>query len=83
MTNYTDKERKLIAEQQYKDLKTNKKVNVKGIGTIGYVSKVVNDKKTGEQAYIITDGNPKVQKPEEVNHVTVMFQGSLGVDKTL
>ncbi|MCA5011566.1 hypothetical protein [Enterococcus sp. S23] len=53
-----------------------------GKTTIGFVAKVVNNTKTDEQAYIITDGNPKVQRPEEVNHVTVLFQGSLAIDKT-
>lgn len=82
MTNFTDEERKLIAEQQYKNWNVNDEVTVNGgKTTIGYVSKVVNNKNTGEQAYIITDGNPKVQKLEEVNHVTVLFQGSTGIDK--
>lgn len=81
---YTDDERVQIAKKEYDNLKKNNPVTINnGKTTIGYVSKVVNDKKTGEQAYIITDGNPKVQKPEKVNHVTVLFQGSLGVDKTL
>lgn len=37
--------------------------------------------KIGEQAFIITD--IKTQNPSEVNHVTVLYQGSLGLDKTL
>ncbi|WP_181429419.1 hypothetical protein [Enterococcus plantarum] len=71
MTNFTDEERKLIAEQEYKNWTVNDEVTInKGKKSIGYVSKVVNDKKTGEQAFIITDGNPKIQKPSEVNTVS-------------
>ncbi|MGM0217973.1 hypothetical protein [Enterococcus sp. AZ126] len=82
MTNFTDEERKLIAEQEYKNWTVNDEVTInKGKKSIGYVSKVVNDKKTGEQAFIITDGNPKVQKPSEVNNVTVLYQGSTSPEK--
>lgn len=82
MTNFTDEERKLIAEQEYKNWKVNDEVTInKGKTSIGYVSKVVNDKKTGEQAFIITDGNPKIQKPSEVNNVTVLYQGSTSPEK--
>ncbi|MGX7200775.1 hypothetical protein BCR22_08235 [Enterococcus plantarum] len=80
MTNFTDEQRVEISKAEYNDLKTNKKVKING-GTIGYVSKVVNDKKTREQAFIITDGNPKVQKPSEVNNVTVLYQGSTSPEK--
>ncbi|OJG53974.1 hypothetical protein RV06_GL000593 [Enterococcus haemoperoxidus] len=59
----------------------NDPVTINNGETIGYVSKVVNDKKTGEQAFIITDGNPKVQKPSEVNNVTVLYQGSTSPEK--
>ncbi|MGX7200778.1 hypothetical protein BCR22_08220 [Enterococcus plantarum] len=77
MPNFTDEQRVEIAEREYKDLKVNTKVTIDdGKTTIGYVSKVVNDKKTGEQAFIITDGNPKIQKPSEVNNVTVLYQAS-------
>ncbi|WP_258379250.1 hypothetical protein [Enterococcus plantarum] len=80
MTNFTDEQRVEISKAEYNDLKTNKKVKING-GTIGYVSKVVNDKKTGEQAFIVTDGNPKVQKQSEVNNVTVLYQGSTSPEK--
>ncbi|MBO0465927.1 hypothetical protein JZO73_00075 [Enterococcus plantarum] len=71
MTNFTDEERKFIAEQEYKNWTVNDEVMInKGKKSIGYVSKVVNDKKTGEQAFIITDGNLKIQKPSEVNTVS-------------
>ncbi|WP_258379249.1 hypothetical protein [Enterococcus plantarum] len=82
MPNFTDEQRVEIAEREYKDLKVNTKVTIDdGKTTIGYVSKVVNDKKTGEQAFIITDGNPKIQKPSEVNNVTVLYQGSTSPEK--
>ncbi|MGX7200786.1 hypothetical protein ACWOD8_00660 [Enterococcus plantarum] len=82
MPNFTDEQRVEIAEREYKDLKVNTKVTIDdGKTSIGYVSKVVNDKKTGEQAFIITDGNPKVQKPSEVNNVTVLYQGSTSPEK--
>ncbi|PZL77414.1 hypothetical protein CI088_01665, partial [Enterococcus plantarum] len=82
MANFTDEQRVEIAKQEYKDLKINKKVTINNNDTtIGYVSKVVNNKETGEQAFIITDGNPKVQKPSEVNNVTVLYQGSTSPEK--
>lgn len=84
MTNFTDEERKLIAEQEYKKWRINEEVTInKGKTTIGYVSEVINNPKTGEQTYIITDGNPKTQKPEDVKNVTFLNQGSTGIDKTL
>ncbi|MGM0217971.1 hypothetical protein [Enterococcus sp. AZ126] len=77
MTNYSDKQRVDIAKNEYDDYKEGEAVYIDDRNTkIGYVSKVVNNKKTGEQAYIITDGDPKVQKPYEVNNVTVLYQGS-------
>ncbi|MGM0217968.1 hypothetical protein [Enterococcus sp. AZ126] len=82
MPNFTDEQRVEIAEREYKDLKINTKVTINdGKTSIGYVSKVVNNKKTGEQAYIITDDDPKVQKPSEVNNVTVLYQGSTSPEK--
>ncbi|EOI06888.1 hypothetical protein UAY_00230 [Enterococcus moraviensis ATCC BAA-383] len=66
----TDKENVELAKQEYDQYEVGETVTI-GKGdrkkTIGYVSKVVNNKKTGEQAFIITDGDPKVQKPSEVN----------------
>ncbi|EOH92386.1 hypothetical protein UAW_03051 [Enterococcus haemoperoxidus ATCC BAA-382] len=78
---YTDDERVQIAKKEYDNLNENDPVTINNGETIGYVSKVVNDKKTGEQAFIITDGNPKVQKPSEVNNVTVLYQGSTSPEK--
>lgn len=84
MTIFTDKQNKVIAEQEYKEWKVNDEVTINGGKTsVGYVSKVIDNKETGEQAFVITDGDPRVQKPEEVKQVTVLFQGSTGLDKTL
>ncbi|MEI5993037.1 hypothetical protein [Candidatus Enterococcus mansonii] len=82
----TDKENVELAKQEYDQYQVGDTVTIgKGDSkkTIGYVSEIVNNKETGEQAFIITDGNPKLQKPDEVNHVTILFQGSLGIDKTV
>ncbi|MGX7200780.1 hypothetical protein BCR22_08210 [Enterococcus plantarum] len=73
---YTDDERVQITKKEYDNLNENDPVTINNGEKIGYVSKVVNDKKTGEQAFIITDGNPKIQKPSEVNNVTVLYQAS-------
>ncbi|WP_242596457.1 hypothetical protein [Enterococcus plantarum] len=78
---YTDDERVQITKKEYDNLNENDPVTINNGEKIGYVSKVVNDKKTGEQAFIITDGNPKVQKPSEVNNVTVLYQGSTSPEK--
>ncbi|PZL76470.1 hypothetical protein CI088_02790, partial [Enterococcus plantarum] len=79
---YSDKENVDIAQMEYRSYKEGDPVKINNNGTtIGYVSKVVNDKKTGEQAFIITDGDPKVQKPSEVNNVTVLYQGSTSPEK--
>lgn len=82
MNNLTDKEHMKLAEKEYSDYKFGQKVSVDG-KTIGYVSKIVNDEDTGEQTYVITDGNPKTQNPEDVKNVTFLNQGSLSPDKAL
>ncbi|MGX7048698.1 hypothetical protein [Pseudolactococcus piscium] len=64
-----------IAEKEYENLKLNQKIRIDN-QTIGYVSDVVNNKATGEQAYIITDGNPKTQKIKDIKNVTVLYRGS-------
>jgi hypothetical protein len=71
----TDEERVKIAKQEYKNLKVNQKIEVDG-KKVGYVCDVINNKVTGEQSYIITDGNPKTQQPGEVQNVTVLYRGS-------
>ncbi|WP_286961908.1 hypothetical protein [Lactococcus sp. UBA7220] len=84
MSNFSNEERVSIAKQEYKNLELNKKVYVDNNRiSIGYVSEVINNQKTGEQTYIITDGNPKTQKPEDVKNVIFLNQGSTGVDKSL
>lgn len=54
-SNFTDKDRENIAWKQYSDYKEGQSVNIPDKGSSGYVSKVVNNKDTGEQSYIITD----------------------------
>ncbi|MBL3717242.1 hypothetical protein GHK52_10610, partial [Lactococcus garvieae] len=83
---YTDKEYVQIAQQEYEQFDVGNSVTIgEGVNkkTIGYVSEVINNPKTGEQTYIVTDGNPKTQKPEDVKKVTFLNQGSTGLDKTL
>ncbi|MEY8538432.1 hypothetical protein AALM99_08265 [Lactococcus muris] len=81
---YSDKERLDVAKMEYRSYKKGDPVKINNNSkTIGYVSEVINNQKTGEQTYIITDGNPKTQKPEDVKNVTFLNQGSTGIDKTL
>lgn len=57
---YSDDQNVQIAKKEYDDLSKGSPVTIdNGRSTIGYVSDVVNNKATGEQAYIITDGNPQ------------------------
>lgn len=57
---YSDDQNVQIAKKEYDDLSKGSPVTIdNGRATIGYVSDVVNNKATGEQAYIITDGNPQ------------------------
>ena len=75
---YTDKEYVQIAQQEYEQFDVGNSVTIgEGVNkkTIGYVSEVINNPKTGEQTYIVTDGNPKTQKPEDVKKVTFLNQG--------
>lgn len=64
------------------NLEVNKKISVNR-QTYGYVSKIIDNKKSGEKSFIITDGNPKVQKPKEVKQITILYQGSIGINKIL
>lgn len=80
---YTDDERVQIAKKEYDDLNVNDPITINNGKTIGYVSKVIDNKDTGEQAFVIADGDPRVQKPEDVKNVTVLFQGSTGPDQLL
>lgn len=75
MNNFTDQDRLTIAEQEYKDWNVNDEVIINGV-TIGYVAKVINNKETGEQSFIITDGNPSKQKAGDVKSVVVLYRGS-------
>ncbi|EOA3762675.1 hypothetical protein ACH0QO_002438 [Enterococcus hirae] len=73
----TDEERIKMISQSYMNLEVNKKISVNR-QTYGYVSKIIDNKKSGEKSFIITDGNPKVQKPKEVKQITILYQGSIG-----
>src|SRR5699024_2672876 len=78
----TDEERIKMISQSYMNLEVNKKISVNR-QTYGYVSKIIDNKKSGEKSFIITDGNPKVQKPKEVKQITILYQGSIGINKIL
>ncbi|MBL3716967.1 hypothetical protein GHK52_09125, partial [Lactococcus garvieae] len=58
MINFTDEERVIIADKEYKKYSVGDEISVED-KKLGYVSEVINNKETGEQTYIITDGNPK------------------------
>lgn len=80
----TDEQHVQIAKQEYGNYEVGQEVTIgKNKNSIGYVSDVINNKKTGEQTYVITDGNPKTQNPEDVKNVTFLNQGSLGPDKAV
>jgi hypothetical protein len=82
MTNdYSDKQHVAIAKEEYTEYKEGQLVKIdKGATKIGYVSKVVNNKNTGEQSYIITDiklpKNPTPDQLASVKNVTVLYRGS-------
>lgn len=83
---YTDDERVQIAKKEYAKLQQSKEVRINnGKTTIGYVSQF-NDKKTGEQSYIITHHYvPKTasfRERSKVKEVTILYRGSTGIDKT-
>lgn len=78
----TDEERIKMISQSYMNLEVNKKISVNR-QTYGYVSKIIDNKKSGEKSFIVTDGNPKVQKPKEVKQITILYQGSIGINKIL
>lgn len=81
-SNFSDEQRQEIAELQYKNLKEGAEVSLDDSSStkIGYVSKVVNNKETGEQTYIVTDkklpANPTSKDLESVTSVTVLYRGS-------
>ncbi|MBC6308512.1 hypothetical protein HCJ66_02985 [Listeria sp. FSL L7-1582] len=78
--NLSDRDRINIAWAEYEDYSKGSKVKIKDIGTIGYVSESINNKKTGEQTYIITPEklpkNPTPADLEKVQNVTVLYRGS-------
>lgn len=78
----TDEERIKMISQSYMNLEVNKKISV-NCQTYGYVSKIIDNKKSGEKSFIITDENSKVQKPKEVKQITILYQGSIGINKIL
>ncbi|MHC5216618.1 hypothetical protein ACYSNR_08115 [Enterococcus sp. LJL128] len=80
MNDFTDKDRENIAWEQYSDYKVGESVEIENVGSIGYVSKVVNNTETGEQTYIVTDKelpkNPTKEELASVTTVTVLYRGS-------
>lgn len=74
MTNYTDLERKQIAEQEYnKKLKVGKEITInRGAKTIGTVREVITDK-TGLKAYVVESPDKK--------EVSLLYQGSAAPPK--
>lgn len=78
---FSDLQRVDIAKNEYKNYKEGQDVYIDdGATKIGYVSKVVNNKDTGEQSYIITDiklpDNPTQAQLASVKNVTVLYRGS-------
>lgn len=83
---YTDEEKVQIAKAEYGNYKVADPIKInKRKTTIGYVSQS-NDKKTGEQSYIITNNFvPKTASSQDrakVKEVTILYRGSTGIDKT-
>lgn len=81
MINYSDKQRIGIAKQEYENYRIGQVIAIdKGKTKIGYVSEFINNKKTGEQTYIITPEklpkNPTPADLEKVQNVTVLYRGS-------
>lgn len=77
MANYTEKQKKMIANQEYTNYKLGEPVKIGNKRKIiGYVSDVVNDG-TGQNAYVITD-KPTSSSASSVKHVTILYQGSSG-----
>ncbi|WP_088839180.1 hypothetical protein [Listeria sp. ILCC792] len=82
-TMLTEKNRVQIAKQQYnKNMDVGKPIKIDGGRKIGTLSEKVNNKATGEQTYIVTNGKNKVtansslSEREKVKEVTVLYRGS-------
>lgn len=86
-SSYTDNQHVQLAKQEYNTkLKVGHNVEIdEGKTVIGIVSQF-NDKKTGEQSYIITNHLvPKTasfRERSKVKEVTILYRGSTGIDKT-
>lgn len=78
--NLNDKQHVELANWEYSSLDIGDPIKIKGAGTVGYVADVVDNKKTGEQAYIITPEKlPKKPTSSDLNNVanvTVLYRGS-------
>ncbi|MGJ8731428.1 hypothetical protein ACRW9N_13365, partial [Listeria aquatica] len=86
--NYNDELRVEIAKQEYIDYKVGEPVKINNKKTtVGKVSQVVDNKATGEQAYIITNteksvsSNAPLAEREKVTEVTILYRGSTGIDQ--
>ncbi|MBC1490429.1 alpha/beta hydrolase [Listeria booriae] len=75
-----DKQKVAYANWQYKAPEVGQPINLPKVGTVGYVSEVIDNKKTGEQAYIITPKKlPKKPTASDLNqvvNVTILYRGS-------
>ncbi|WP_088825412.1 hypothetical protein [Listeria goaensis] len=82
MNEFTDKQNVKIAKKEYDKLKVGDDFIVNGDTLSGKVSEKVNNKATGEQTYIVTNGKNKVtansslSEREKVKEVTVLYRGS-------
>lgn len=78
--NLNDKQRVEMANWEYASLDVGDPIKIKDIGTVGYVEEIVDNKETGEQAYIITPEklpkNPTSSDLNKVTNVTVLYRGS-------
>ena len=64
-----------LQKKEYDNLNKGNPVTINNGEVIGYVSEIIDNKITGEQAYIVTDGNPQKQKAKDVKNVTVLYRG--------
>ncbi|MGJ8730458.1 hypothetical protein ACRW9N_08310 [Listeria aquatica] len=84
----TEKNRVQIAKQEYnKNMNVGKPVKIDGGRKIGTLSQKIDNKATGEQTYIITNGGKKItansplSEREKVKEVTILYRGSSAPDE--
>ncbi len=86
--NLNDSQRVDLARKEYDPLHVGDKIKIDDDKlTIGKVSQVVDNKATGEQAYIITNTektvspNASLAEREKVTEVTILYPGSTELDQ--